>query len=188
MREIILIRHGQRTDWSAAGGHTSQAELPLTAEAERQAAALAPRLAGHPFAAVYCSPMRRAQQAAKLAGLEVTSLDDDLREWEYGLYEGITTAEIRQDRPGWTVWHDGCPGGESPAQVGARADRVLDRARALLPSGDVALVGHGHQLRVVVARWLSLAPSAGELFRLESGTLSALGYERDTPVLLRWNA
>lgn len=187
MREIVLIRHGQ-TEWSANGRHTSHTDLPLTAEGERQAAALAPRLAGRAFAAVYCSPMRRAQQTAKLAGVEITSIDDDLREWEYGAYEGITTEEIRQDHPGWTVWRDGCPGGETPGQVGARADRVLDRVRTLLPTGDVALIGHGHQLRVVTARWLGLPPSAGELFRLETGTLSVLGYERDTPVLLRWNA
>ncbi|MBB5873934.1 putative phosphoglycerate mutase [Allocatelliglobosispora scoriae] len=187
MREIVLIRHGQ-TEWSLAGRHTSHTDLPLTAEGERQAAALAPRLAGRAFAAIYASPMARAQRTAKLAGLEVTDTDTDLREWEYGSYEGITTPEIRLTSPGWTVWRDGCPGGEAPSQVAARADRVLDRARTLLPGGDVALVGHGHMLRVLVARWLGLPPAGGELFRLETGTLSVLGYERETPVLLRWNA
>ena len=187
MHEIVLIRHGQ-TEWSLAGRHTSHTDLPLTPEGERQAAALAPRLAGRAFAAVWSSPRARARRTVKLAGLEATGIDEDLREWEYGSYEGITTAEIRQTSPKWTVWRDGCPGGETPLQVGARADRVLDRARTLLATGDVVLVGHGHQLRVLVARWLGLPPAGGELFRLETGTLSALGYERETPVLLRWNA
>lgn len=186
MREIILIRHGQ-TEWSAAGRHTSHTDLPLTQYGERQAAALAPRLAAHPLAAVYGSPRSRARRTAELAGLKITSLDGDLAEWEYGEYEGVTTAEIRRDRPAWTIWRDGCPGGETPAQVGERADRVLDRVRTVLPHGDVALVGHGHQLRVLTARWLGLAPGAGELFWLETGTISVLGYERETPALLAWN-
>jgi broad specificity phosphatase PhoE len=186
MREIILIRHGQ-TEWSASGRHTSRTDLALTSDGERQSASLAPRLAGRSFAAVYCSPMRRAQETARLLGVPITTVDDDLMEWDYGEYEGLTTVQIREDRPAWTVWRDGCPAGETPAQVGTRADRVLDRARTMLPVGDVALIGHAHQLRVSAARWLGLAPGAGELFRLDTATLSVLGYERETPVILRWN-
>lgn len=187
MREIVLIRHGQ-TEWSANGKHTSYTDLDLTAEGVRQSSALAERLARRAFAAVLCSPLKRALNTAELAGLAVTATDDDLLEWNYGAYEGRTTLEIRQERPGWTVWRDGASGGESATEVGARADRVLDRVRVMLPSGDVALVGHAHQLRVVAARWLGLPPASGELFRLETGTLNVLGYERETRVLLRWNA
>jgi broad specificity phosphatase PhoE len=186
MREIVLLRHGQ-TEWSAAGRHTSFTDLGLTAEGERQSAHLGDLLASRAFAAVLSSPLRRAQQTAVLAGLTVTATDDDLLEWNYGAYEGRTTAEIRQERPGWSVWTDDSPGGETATQVGVRADRVLDRVRSMLPSGDVALVGHAHLLRVLTARWLGLPPSAGALFRLETATLSVLGYERETAVLLRWN-
>jgi broad specificity phosphatase PhoE len=187
MREIVLVRHGQ-TEWSAAGRHTSFTDLDLTAEGERQAVQLGDRLANRAFAAVLCSPLRRATHSAALTGLTITATDDDLLEWNYGAYESRTTTEIRQERPGWSLWRDGCPGGETAAQVGLRADRVLERVRTMLPSGDVALVGHGHQLRVVTARWLSLPPEAGELFRLETATINVLGYERETQVLLRWNA
>lgn len=187
MREIVLIRHGQ-TEWSATGRHTSYTDLDLTAEGEHQSTLLGAQLAGRAFAAVLCSPAKRARHTAELAGLTVTATDDDLLEWNYGAYEGRTTIEIRHERPGWSVWHDDCPGGETADDVGARADRVLERARAMLPSGDVALVGHAHQLRVLTARWLGLAAQGGELFRLETGTVSVLGYERETPVLLRWNA
>jgi probable phosphoglycerate mutase len=186
MREIVLVRHGQ-TEWSAAGRHTSFTDLGLTAEGERQSVHVGELLASRAFAAVLCSPLRRAQRTAELAGLTVTATDDDLLEWNYGAYEGRTTAEIRQERPGWSVWTDDCPGGETATQVGVRADRVLDRVRAMLPSGDVALVGHAHLLRVLTARWLGLPPAAGALFRLETATLSVLGYERETEVLLRWN-
>lgn len=187
MREIVLIRHGQ-TEWSAAGRHTSFTDLDLTVEGERQATQLGDRLAGRAFAAVLCSPLKRAVHTAELAGLNVTATDDDLLEWNYGAYEGRTTIEIRQERPGWSVWQDDCPGGETAGQVGERADRVLDRVRVMLPSGDVALVGHAHQLRVLTARWLGLPPRGGAMFRLETGTLSVLGYEREKDVLLRWNA
>lgn len=186
MREIVLVRHGQ-TEWSAAGRHTSFTDLPLTPEGERQSARLASLLAGRAFAAVLCSPLQRAVRTAGLAGLEITATDDDLLEWNYGAYEGRTTVEIRQERPEWSLWHHGCPGGETATQVGARVDRVLERARTMLASGDVALVGHAHLLRVLTARWLGLPPEAGALFRLETGTLSVLGFERETPVLLRWN-
>ncbi|WP_117212367.1 histidine phosphatase family protein [Allorhizocola rhizosphaerae] len=186
MREIVLIRHGQ-TEWSASGRHTSYTDLDLTVEGERQAAHLGDRLAGRAFAAVLSSPLKRAVRTAELAGLTVTATDDDLLEWNYGAYEGRTTVEIRQERPGWSVWREDCPGGETSAQVGERADRVLERVAVMLPSGDVALVGHAHMLRVLTARWLGLPATGGELFRLETGTLSVLGYERETQVLLRWN-
>ncbi|HKT02549.1 MAG TPA: histidine phosphatase family protein, partial [Rugosimonospora sp.] len=146
MGEIVLVRHGQ-TEWSAAGRHTSFTDLPLTAEGERQAKGLAPVLAGRRFAAVLSSPRRRARDTAALAGLVVTAVDGDLAEWDYGGYEGLTTPEIREQRPGWDLWRDGCPGGESPEQVGQRLDRVLERAAAALDGGDVALVAHGHSLR-----------------------------------------
>jgi probable phosphoglycerate mutase len=186
MREIVLVRHGQ-TEWSAAGRHTSFTDLDLTPEGERQAGHVGAALASRAFAAVLSSPLRRALHTASLAGLSVTATDDDLLEWNYGAYEGRTTPEIRQERPGWSVWTDGCPGGEMAADVGLRADRVLERVRAMLPSGDVALIGHAHMLRVLTARWLGLPPSDGSLFRLETATVSVLGFERETQVLLRWN-
>ncbi|MFB9238229.1 histidine phosphatase family protein [Plantactinospora siamensis] len=187
MAEIILIRHGQ-TEWSAAGRHTSHTDVPLTPDGERQAAALAPALAGRRFAAVLVSPRRRARHTAELAGLTVSDIEPDLAEWDYGAYEGRTTADIRAERPDWDLWSDGCPGGESPEQVAARLDRVLARAATLLDTGDVALVAHGHSLRVATARWIGLAAADGGRFRLDTGTLSALGFERDRRVLLRWNA
>jgi broad specificity phosphatase PhoE len=186
MGQIVLVRHGE-TEWSAAGRHTSSTDVPLTAEGERQATTLATALAGSSFAAVLASPRQRAWRTAELAGLAVTAIVDDLAEWEYGRYEGVTTAEIRQQRPGWDLWIDGCPDGESPAQVGARIDRVLARVRPLLADGDVALVGHGHSLRVTGARWVGLPPSAGGLLRLDTATLSTLGHEHGRPVILRWN-
>lgn len=186
MREIVLVRHGQ-TEWSAAGRHTSFTDLDLTPLGEQQAAAVGGALAARAFAAVLSSPLRRAVHTAALAGLSVTATDDDLLEWNYGAYEGRTTPEIRQERPGWTVWNGGCPGGETAADVGLRADRVLERVRAMLPAGDVALLGHAHMLRVLTARWLGLPPADGALFRLETATVSVLGFERETQVLLRWN-
>jgi probable phosphoglycerate mutase len=136
---------------------------------------------------VISSPRLRALRTAELAGLAVTAVDEDLAEWNYGAYEGVTTAEIRQHRPSWTVWTEGSPGGESPAQIGARVDRVIERVRPLLAEGDVALVGHGHALRVLGARWIGLPPSGGGLLRLDTATVSALGYEREQRVILRWN-
>lgn len=184
--EIVLIRHGQ-TGWSAAGRHTSRTDLPLTDIGERQARALAPALAERRFAAVLCSPRLRARRTAELAGLTVTDIDDNLAEWDYGRYEGITTADIHRDRPDWYLWTDGAPGGETPDEVGARLDKVLDRARATLDRGDVALVGHGHALRVAGARWVGLPPSGGGLLRLDTGTLSVLGFEHARAVIRRWN-
>jgi broad specificity phosphatase PhoE len=187
MREIVLIRHGQ-TEWSANGRHTSVTDLALTPEGERRAVELSQRLAGRSFAVVLCSPRKRAQRTAELSGLGPIEVDDDLVEWNYGEYEGRTTSQIRESDPGWDLWTGRTPGGETAAQVGARADRMLNRVRPLLASADVCLIGHGHQLRVLTARWLGLRPEDGALFRLETATINVLGYERDTPVLLQWNA
>ncbi|MBQ1046029.1 MULTISPECIES: histidine phosphatase family protein [unclassified Micromonospora] len=186
MNEILLIRHGETT-WSATHRHTSYTDLELTPDGERQAGALAPLLAGRRFARVLSSPRQRATRTAALAGLTVDAIEPDLAEWDYGEYEGRTTADIQADRPGWSIWADGGPGGESPEQVGARLDRVLDRVAPLLEQGDVALVGHGHALRVLGARWIGLPPSAGGLLRLDTATLSVLGHEHGRRVIRRWN-
>lgn len=183
----MLVRHGE-TEWSASGRHTSHTDLDLTPEGEQQARTLGAALAGRQFAAVLSSPRRRAWCTAELADLPVTEVDDDLAEWDYGRYEGLTTAQIRQQRPEWSLWRDGCPDGETPAQVGNRLDRVLARAGRLLVNGDVALVGHGHALRVAGARWAELPVAAGGRLRLDTATLCVLGYEREVPVLIRWNA
>lgn len=198
MGELILLRHGQ-TEWSAAGKHTGRSDIPLTAAGEADAAALAPVLAarasaGHPVAAVLTSPAARAVRTAELAGLGTAMKPDpDLWEWDYGGYEGLTTAQIRARRPDWYLWRDGViPGdaehpGEIVAEVGARTDQVLARAAGLLAGGDVLLVAHGHVLRVLTARYLGLPPADGRLFRLDTGTLSILGTEHDYPVILGWN-
>jgi broad specificity phosphatase PhoE len=185
--DILLIRHGQ-TEWSANGRHTSYTDLPLTDKGERQAEALRAAMAHRDIAAVLSSPMRRARRTAELAGLPVTATDDDLVEWNYGAYEGITTAQIHADRPDWSLWRDGCPDGESPEQVGARLDRVLGRARTLTPSGDVVLVGHGHSLRVCGARWIGLPAGHGGALLLDTATLSSLGAEHGNPVIAHWNS
>jgi len=186
MAEIIVVRHGE-TEWSASGQHTSETDLPLTAKGEAEAALLRPALAGRAFAAVLCSPRMRAIRTAEIAGLDVTDIDDDLAEWRYGDYEGITTAEIRERDPSWDLWRDGCPGGEKPDEVGARLDRVLAKARKFADQLDVVLVAHGHSLRVATARWLGQPVAAGALYLLDTATISALGYEHDRPVLHRWN-
>ena len=186
MAEIVLIRHGQ-TEWSADGRHTSYTDLDLTGDGVRQARAAGERLAGRRFAAVISSPRRRALRTAELAGLAVTETTEDLAEWNYGEYEGITTAVIHETRPGWSLWADGAPGGESPQDVAARVDRVLGRARAFLDGGDVALVAHGHVLRILTARWLGLEPEAGALFPLATGRYGLLGTEHDWPALTGWN-
>ncbi|MEU4776003.1 histidine phosphatase family protein [Micromonospora sp. NPDC023644] len=186
MGEILLIRHGETT-WSATRRHTSYTDLHLTPDGERQARALGRFLAGRRFAAVLTSPRARAVHTARLAGLTVTGTVDDLAEWNYGEYEGRTTADIRDDHPSWSIWTDGCPGGESPNQVGERLDRVLARVHPLLDRGTVALVGHAHSLRVLGARWIGLPPSAGGLLRLDTATLSVLGHEHGRQVILRWN-
>jgi broad specificity phosphatase PhoE len=187
MAEIVLVRHGQ-TEWSATGRHTSYTDIDLTATGEQQARDLGARLEGRSWAGVLCSPRKRALRTAELAGLPVSEVTDDLAEWSYGEYEGITTPQIRETDPDWSLWTDGAPGGESPEQVGTRVDRVLAAAHALLERGDVALVGHGHNLRVVGARWVGLPPSGGGLLRLDTATLFALGFEHGRPVILEWNS
>jgi len=207
MGELILVRHGQ-TEWSVAGRHTGRTDIPLTPKGESSAAALGPllarRLAGTRLAAVFTSPAQRAARTAELAGLGAPGKpgsasgpaprqDPDLWEWDYGGYEGITTAEIQQGRPDWSLWRDGViPGdaahpGESVESVGERVDRVLKRAEPLLADGDVALVAHGHVLRILTARYLSLPPADGRLFRLDTGTVSTLGAEHAERVILSWN-
>jgi len=184
---VLLVRHGE-TEWSRDGRHTGRTDIPLTGTGEAQAAAVRATLAALRFQLVLCSPSGRARRTAELAGLTDIELDPDLVEWDYGDYEGRTTADIQQDRPGWYLWTDGVPDGETVAQVGARADRVLARIAPALEAGDVALVGHGHALRVLAARWIDLPPAAGARLRLDTGTLSRLGAEHERPVLDTWNA
>jgi broad specificity phosphatase PhoE len=192
MGDLILLRHGE-TEWSLAGKHTGRTDIPLSPEGKAAAAALAPALTRRRFVAVFSSPAQRARDTAELAGLTSITIDPDLQEWDYGGYEGLTTPQIRQQRPGWYLWRDGVVPkdaehpGESVNQVGARADAVLARVRPLLAEGDVALVSHAHMLRVLTARWLGLDPDCGRLFRLGTGTLSVLGTEHDMPVILTWN-
>lgn len=183
--EVWLVRHGE-TEWSRDHKHTSVTDLPLTPEGERVASSLAPRLAEVEFDLVLSSPRRRALDTARLAGISNAEVDEDLVEWAYGEYEGITTAEIRETAPGWTVWTHPTPGGETPEQVTARLDRVIDRLRGV--DGRALVFGHGHALRALSARWLEQPVDEGRYFRLDTATVSVLGYERDTPVLLRWNA
>jgi len=187
MAEIVLIRHGQ-TEWSANGRHTSYTDIDLTPAGVEQARDVGRKLSGRTFAAVISSPRKRALRTAELAGLEVTETTEALAEWNYGEYEGITTPDIRENRPGWSLWTDGCPGGESPEQVGARLDDVLAHARELLEEGDVAFVAHGHCLRVCGARWAGLAPKDGGLLKLDTATLSTLAFEHGKPVIGSWNA
>ncbi|GAA1425483.1 histidine phosphatase family protein [Streptomyces thermospinosisporus] len=191
MGDLLLARHGE-TEWSRSGRHTGRTDLPLTAAGEDQARSLAPLLAGRRFALMLTSPLLRARRTAELAGLTGTETDPDLREWDYGGYEGITTPEIRRTRPGWDLWTDGVPPGpelpgESPEQVGERADRVLARVTHALEQGDVLLVAHGHLLRVLTARRLGLPAREGRLFRLETGTLCRLSLEHGRPVIEEWN-
>lgn len=181
--EIWLVRHGE-TEWSRSGQHTSRTDLPLTAEGERQAAGLKRMLEGHRFAQVLASPMKRALDTCRLVGL-TPQISDDLKEWDYGDFEGLTTHEIQESVPGWTVWTAPSPHGESTEQVGARADRII--ARTLAAEGDTALFGHGHLLRVLAARWIGLGPSDGRMLALATASLSVLGYERETRVIRLWN-
>ena len=184
-REIVVVRHGA-TEWSVSGQHTSRTDLPLLEEGREGARRLRPFLEAYGFALVLTSPMERARETCRLAGLDgPAEIDEDLREWDYGEYEGLTTPEIRETRPAWDLWHDGCPGGEQPDAVEARADRVL--ARCVAAGGDVALFAHGHILRVITARWLELPVQGGARFRLDASAPGRLGYERETPVLLAWN-
>ena len=181
--QVWLVRHGT-TEWSLNGRHTGRTDLPLTAAGEAAASSLRPLLAEHPFALMLSSPLKRAHHTAELAGCE-PELDDDLQEWDYGAYEGRTTPDIRQERPGWSIWDDGVPGGETIEQVAARADRVIARARAV--EGDSIFFAHGHLLRILGARWIDAPPTAGRHLLLSTAAICVLGYERDTPALARWN-
>lgn len=187
MGEVVLLRHGQTT-WSRQGRHTGKSDIPLDAVGEEQARALTAALTGRRFRLILVSPLQRAVRTAELAGLSPAATDPDLVEWDYGSYDGRTTPEIRAERPGWYLWRDGVQGGETLAEVAARADRVLARVRPVLAEGDVALVGHGHALRVLGARWIDQRAELGARLRLDSGTASVLGHEHEEPVLLSWNA
>jgi broad specificity phosphatase PhoE len=183
--ELLLARHGE-TEWSASGRHTSRTDLPLTDNGRQLARRWSPLLGDREFALVLTSPLRRAVETCELAGLgDHAEVRDELREWDYGEYEGITTAEIQRKRPGWSLWRDGCPNGEIAADVGRRADRVIAEVRAA--PVDSVVFGHGHMLRVLAARWLGLSPEDGALFALATGTLSRLGYEHGTPVIRSWS-
>lgn len=198
MGDLILLRHGQ-TEWSKAGKHTGRTDVPLTAQGVASAKSLATPLAKWQIVAVFTSPASRAVRTAELAGLDgadgryLVKQDPDLWEWDYGGYEGMTTPEIQEQRPGWYLWRDGViPGdaehpGETVSQVGERTDRVLARVVPLLRDGDVVLVAHGHLLRVLTARYLGLPPDGGRLFRLDTGTISTLGAEHGEGVVLTWN-
>ncbi len=183
--EVVLVRHGE-TEWSRSGRHTGRTDVPLTEAGIRNAEMLAPRLQRRRFAAVFTSPLSRASETSRLAGLgEGAQVREALIEWDYGEYEGATTKQIREGRPGWLLWRDGCPGGEDARQVGARVDRLIDELRGL--DGDSALFAHGHVLRALAARWIGLPPEAGGLLALSTGTISVLGHEREVAVIRLWN-
>jgi probable phosphoglycerate mutase len=183
--ELVLVRHGE-TEWSRTGKHTGRTDVPLTDEGRRQAELLAVSLAGRRFQRVLTSPLGRAAETCRLAGFEdAAEAREELVEWDYGEYEGLTTPDIRRERPDWVLWRDGCPGGERADQVGERVDRVL--ADVSGSPGDVVLFAHGHVLRVLAARWLGLAPRDGALLALDTATVSVLGWERQTAVLRLWN-
>jgi broad specificity phosphatase PhoE len=182
---MYLVRHGE-TAWAREGRHTGRTDVALLDSGRAQAEALGRRLADHRFALVLSSPSSRAYETGVAAGFgERAERTEDLLEWHYGAYEGLTTDEIRLEHPGWTLWGDGVPEGESAADVGRRCDRVIERARAL--TGDTLCFAHGHVLRVLAARWVSLPPAGGRLWRLDPGALSLLGWEREVPVVTRWN-
>ena len=182
---VFAIRHGE-TAWSLSGQHTGTTDIPLTDNGRRLAERLWPVLAREAFALVLCSPMQRARETCELAGLGNDAvIDPDLAEWNYGEYEGLTSAQIHDTWPVWLVFRNGCPGGETPEQVGVRTDRVIARARAA--EGNVALFAHGHVLRVLAARWIGLPAGSGQHFVLDTGTLCVLGYYRDIPAVKVWN-
>jgi probable phosphoglycerate mutase len=187
--EIVLIRHGE-TAWSRSGQHTGRTDLPLTPAGEAEAARLRGVLAGTAFSHVFTSPRQRARRTCELAGFGAAArLEPDLQEWDYGDYEGKKSAEVEAVRPGWNIFHDGCPGGESVEQIAARADRLLARLRLL--DGTVALFSHGHFLRSLAVRWIGLPVAAGEHFGLDVASVSRLGYEHGAsgpPVIAGWNA
>jgi broad specificity phosphatase PhoE len=183
--EVVTVRHAE-TEWSTSGRHTGLTDIPLTDSGRATARALAERLAEWRFQRVLVSPLRRARETCELCGLgDRAEVCEDLHEWDYGEYEGLTTEQIHARNPGWILWRDGCPGGESPEQVGARADRVLTTVSGA--EGPVAAFSHGHMLRVLGARWIELAPSGGARLGLSAGAVSVLGYERNTRILHLWN-
>ena len=184
--EVVLVRHGE-TEWTLTGRHTGRTDIPLTEHGREQARRIGATLRDRRFALVLSSPLSRALETCRLAGLgDLAEVTDDLLEWDYGEYEGLRTVDIRETRPRWSLWTDGVPGGETAAAVAERVDRVIDRARSA--GGTVALFAHGHVLRVLTARWLGLPPEDGRLFAMEPAALSVLGYERETRVVRRWNA
>jgi len=183
--ELWLIRHGE-TEWSRSGAHTGRTDIPLTEQGRANAMALGRVLGARQFALVLTSPLARARETCRLAGFgDAAQVETDLREWDYGDYEGRSTPEIRRQAPGWSLWTSGVPNGETVQQVGARADRVIARAAAV--EGDVALFAHGHILRILAARWLGLMPDGGRLFAMGTASVNSLGYERETRVITRWN-
>jgi probable phosphoglycerate mutase len=185
-QKVYLLRHGE-TEWSLNGRHTGVTDIPLTENGRKLARQLQPILAREKFVMVLTSPLQRARETCELAGLgTLASVDRDLMEWNYGEYEGLTTEQIRQTRPHWSVFSDGCPGGESPLQVSVRADRIISRVRTV--DGNVALFSHGHILRVLAARWINLSAGYGENFLLDTATLNVLGYYRESPAFKIWNA
>jgi probable phosphoglycerate mutase len=184
--EVVLVRHGE-TEWTLTGQHTGRTDIPLTERGRNEARLLAPLLSSADFALVLSSPLRRARETCELAGLASrVEIEPNLMEWNYGNYEGLTSKQIERTAPNWMVFTDGCPGGETPEQVGARADRVIDRIRRV--SGRVVLFAHGHLLRVLAARWIGFPPSAGQHFLLNTSTICILSYYRGTPAVKRWNA
>jgi broad specificity phosphatase PhoE len=184
-RRVVLVRHGE-TAWSHTGQHTGRSDIPLDPKGEVQARLVGRRLAGWHFAAVLTSPLERARRTCELAGLGVAAaLDPDLEEWDYGRYDGLTSDQIRAERPGWTIWAGGVVGGESVDQVGERADRVLRRVGSV--GGDVAIFAHGHLLRILAARWCALDPDDGEHLALDPASVSVLGHEHGSPVISLWN-
>jgi len=184
--KLFAIRHGE-TAWSLSGQHTGTTDIPLTDNGRRQAEQMRPVLAQQAFGLVLCSPMQRARETCTLAGLgDKAVVDADLAEWNYGDYEGLTTIQIHEAAPGWLIFRDGCPGGETPDEVGRRADRIVARAREA--DGDVVLFAHGHILRALAARWLGMPVSAGQHFMLNTSTLSVLTFYRGIPAVETWNA
>lgn len=183
--EVWLVRHGE-TSWSRDGRHTSTTDLPLTEDGRRVAETLRRRLDHEPFSVVLTSPRERARETARLAGHSEAEIDEDLAEWDYGDLEGLTTEQIRETLPDWTIWDGPVPGGESATEVADRLDRVVARCRA--QPGRVLLFGHGHGLRALAARWLGLPVAEGRHLRLDTATVSVLGWERETPVVARWNS
>jgi probable phosphoglycerate mutase len=183
--EVVLVRHGE-TEWSRSGRHTGRTDVPLTDRGQKEAQRLAARLGHRQLDVVWSSPLSRARETCRLAGLgDRAQVRDELLEWDYGEYEGMTTPQIRSSRPDWLLWRDGCPGGEAPDQVAARVDGLIAELRDR--GANAVLFAHGHVLRVLAARWIGLGARAGALLALSTASLSVLGYERDVPVIALWN-